>query len=134
MRLLGITDSVNTCDCCGKTDLKCTVAFEQEDLNIVYYGRICAQRWYGKAQKVINGELRTIKDNANSEASKLYRSDPIYAEYEALLAKLNQQKLMFNERWAILQPISQLNEAKRKEIAELIATKYMLKTTDIYVR
>jgi hypothetical protein len=133
MRLLGITDCVNTCDCCGKTDLKCTVAFEQEDSNIVYYGRICAQRWYGKTQKVISSELKTIKDNANSEARKLYRNDPIYAQYEALLKQLNEQKLMFNERWSILRPVSELNEAKRKEISQLIANKYMLKTSDVYV-
>jgi hypothetical protein len=37
MKLLGITDKVNTCDSCGKTNLKCTVAFVHDDLNLVYY-------------------------------------------------------------------------------------------------
>lgn len=37
MKLLGITDEVNTGDCCGKTKLRWTVAFVHDDLNVVYY-------------------------------------------------------------------------------------------------
>lgn len=45
---LGTTDEVDTCDCCGKTNLKCTVAFEKADGATVYYGTTCAARHTGR--------------------------------------------------------------------------------------
>lgn len=44
MKILGITDEFTTCDCCGKSNLKCTVALENEAGDTVYYGRTCAAR------------------------------------------------------------------------------------------
>lgn len=44
VRFLGTDDSVNVCDCCGKTELKYTVAIELEAGEVVHYGRICAAR------------------------------------------------------------------------------------------
>lgn len=50
MKVLGITDERNECDCCGKKNLKCTVALEHTDADgngtgsIVYFGRDCAAR------------------------------------------------------------------------------------------
>lgn len=40
--VLGITDDRTDCECCGKPNLKCTVAMEKEDGQTVYYGRHCA--------------------------------------------------------------------------------------------
>ena len=42
MEIKGITDSVTTCDCCGRTHLKRTVAIETEDGEILHYGTSCA--------------------------------------------------------------------------------------------
>jgi len=47
--LLGIDDEVTACDCCGKKNLKCTVALSQLDADgnevaVVRYGRDCAAR------------------------------------------------------------------------------------------
>ena len=46
MNVLGITDERTECECCGKTNLKCTVAIEDSEGtgNIVYFGRDCASR------------------------------------------------------------------------------------------
>lgn len=47
-RVLGINDDVCTCECCGKHNLKCTVALSVLDVDgndsgeIVRYGRDCA--------------------------------------------------------------------------------------------
>lgn len=41
-KILGITDERTDCDCCGKSNLKCTVALETEAGDTVYYGRHCA--------------------------------------------------------------------------------------------
>jgi hypothetical protein len=42
MKLLGYTEEVTVCDCCGKSNLACTVALETEIGEIVHYGRTCA--------------------------------------------------------------------------------------------
>ena len=43
-----ITDSVTTCDCCGKTNLKNTVVLlDDETSDFVYYGSVCAQKALG---------------------------------------------------------------------------------------
>lgn len=50
LRVLGITDEFCVCDCCGKSNLKSTVAMERcdEDGNgtgdIIHYGSECAAR------------------------------------------------------------------------------------------
>ena len=66
MKVLGIVDNVNTCDCCGKTGLERTVAI---DLNgdVVYYGTTCATRKHGvkTSIKALN-ELATIKAKASN--------------------------------------------------------------------
>lgn len=134
MELLGITDSMNTCDCCGKTDLKCTVAFRQSGGNIVYYGRICAQQWYGKSQKDINKEIKSIKEQAGYEADATLRNDACYLEYETTLNRLNTEKVEFGVRMATLRPFSEKLSARRKEIIQAIATKYFLKPTEIVTR
>lgn len=42
MKILGLSDEVATCDCCGKKNLKATVALETSGGEIVFYGRDCA--------------------------------------------------------------------------------------------
>lgn len=41
MKMLGIVDNINTCDCCGKTGLVKTVALDNGG-EVVYYGVTCA--------------------------------------------------------------------------------------------
>ena len=42
-RILGITDSVTSCDCCGKTGLVKTVVIEDSETgNMGHYGTTCA--------------------------------------------------------------------------------------------
>lgn len=42
-KVLGINDDVTTCECCGKSGLKCTVVLTNGD-GEVSYGRDCAAR------------------------------------------------------------------------------------------
>lgn len=66
--LLGVTDDVTDCDCCGKRDLKCTMALAEHDadgnaVGEVYYGRDCGARALGwgvtadRAEKAARGTL-----------------------------------------------------------------------------
>lgn len=43
MRIKGLSDDVTTCECCGKSGLKCTVVLEVGE-GETYYGRDCAAR------------------------------------------------------------------------------------------
>lgn len=71
-KILGITDEKTECECCGKTNLKCTVALDCVDAEgnetgvITYYGRDCASkaiRGDNKASsvKIIESEARGIE-------------------------------------------------------------------------
>lgn len=53
MRILGINDDVTTCECCGKSNLKCTVVLTNGE-GEVHYGRDCAA-------KAIAGQFGVVK-------------------------------------------------------------------------
>jgi hypothetical protein len=65
MKALYITDEINTCDCCGRTDLKATVAMQLSDGGILHYGRTCAARNSGKTSQQITKEVRAERDAAH---------------------------------------------------------------------
>lgn len=75
-KALGITDAVTTCDCCGKSNLKCTVEIELDGGEIVHYGRICASRNTGKPAKVINAEVAAEADRKRRAARAEFESSP----------------------------------------------------------
>lgn len=73
-KLLGITDSVTDCDCCGKRGLKCTVAMESDHSGIVYYGRDCAgEALYGRKSAAntrrVSQEVAALEYHAKQLAS-----------------------------------------------------------------
>ena len=68
-KALGITDERTSCDCCGKSNLKCTVAMELDGGEIVYYGRTCASRNTGKTSRQINAEVRAEEARILAAAS-----------------------------------------------------------------
>jgi hypothetical protein len=53
---LGTDDSVNTCDCCGKTGLKFTFAVELDSGEVVHYGSTCVTRHTGRTRAQIESE------------------------------------------------------------------------------
>lgn len=46
INIIGYTDSVNECDCCGKTELKGTYCMEIDGEEL-YYGSVCAFKNHG---------------------------------------------------------------------------------------
>lgn len=58
-KIIGFTDSVNDCDCCGKTGLKGAYCIQIEG-NEFYYGSVCAQKHTGVSEKVIKSEVKKI--------------------------------------------------------------------------
>jgi hypothetical protein len=48
MRVLGWTDAVTACDCCGKKNIKGTFGVEADDGATLFYGSVCVRKTYGK--------------------------------------------------------------------------------------
>ena len=80
-KILGICDNMNSCDCCGKTDLQKTVAIENcETGSIGYFGTSCAMqpsKCFGFEKREINSALSHFKAKSIAYYSKVSR---IYKE------------------------------------------------------
>lgn len=65
MKALYLDDTVTTCDCCGRIELKATVAMQLDCGGILHYGRTCAARNAGKTSQQITKEIRTERAAAH---------------------------------------------------------------------
>jgi hypothetical protein len=75
-KILGVTDAVSTCDCCGKKNLKKAIELENPEGDIVFYGTDCAgAALYGR------------KDRKNGQAAE-FRARVVAKAREALPAVL----------------------------------------------
>ena len=72
-RFLGTTDEVTTCECCGKTGLKSTVAIEADGGAPMYFGITCAARALGRKVVEIKAGARAA-DRAAEEAASAARA------------------------------------------------------------
>lgn len=117
MKVLGITDEVNACDCCGKHPLKCTVVFEKADGTITYYGRTCAARNSGRTNKQIDKELKDAKESAFSAAKQEFAQSIEAQQEDEAINRCNMMKVSFAERMEILRPFMQASKIKHAEIA-----------------
>lgn len=78
--LIRITDSITTCDCCGKDDLKCTMELQNAEGWSVFYGRDCGARALGwkvsadRAEKLVAGTAR-VDAVALSDAWRASKAD-----------------------------------------------------------
>lgn len=70
-RIIGIDDSINVCDCCGKSNLKSTVVV---DINgtLHNYGSVCATRHTGLNAQEIKKAIKRESDGRLEAALKEY--------------------------------------------------------------
>ena len=66
---LCLDDSVTTCDCCGRSDLKATVLMQSDLGELVHFGQVCAARNSSKTRKEVTAEIRAERDAAFGRAS-----------------------------------------------------------------
>lgn len=59
-QFLGVSDEVTTCECCGKKNLKRTVAISFDGGSPVYYGTDCAARTLGRKASVVKDQMRAV--------------------------------------------------------------------------
>lgn len=74
VRFLGTTDDVTTCECCGKKDLKSTVAISIDDGDAMYFGVTCAAHALRRDARHVRGESRKA-DRAREAAEAKARQD-----------------------------------------------------------
>ncbi len=89
VKFLGTSDEVSTCDCCGRADLKSTVALSIDDGDAVYYGTTCAALALQMEVKAIRQGTKAA-DDAKAEAERAAREAAHRAEqaaWEAFLAQ-----------------------------------------------
>jgi len=65
-RVLGVSDECDTCECCGRTNLKATavLAVLDADGNVeaeTYFGRSCAAKAAGWTVKFVGAEVTRVK-------------------------------------------------------------------------
>lgn len=60
--VLGTTDDVTTCDCCGRANLKATVVLRNAEGDVAYYGRSCAAKATGWTVKDVDRGVRTYNE------------------------------------------------------------------------
>lgn len=67
--IIGYTDSINECDCCGKKELKGTYCIDLDGVEL-YYGSVCAFKNHGLSMED-QKELKSIF-NKKQKNQKLY--------------------------------------------------------------
>lgn len=103
-KILGYTQDVNECDCCGRKDLKGTVCMEDSEGGVCYFGVVCAAHMSKRTSKEIVTEYKeTIKQN-RKKATIEFRSSPEYKACWEKIEELNNQHLYGVERMEILRP------------------------------
>jgi hypothetical protein len=76
LRIIGYTDTVNECDCCGKTELKGTFVMADELDNEMYFGRVCGAKHAGWSASEFSENLKKF----NSEEKKQKALNEMIAE------------------------------------------------------
>lgn len=72
-RFIGTTDSVTTCDCCGRTGLKVTVCIHNEETgDELYFGTSCAAKALRIPSKEVTAGAKAA-DRAREEAERAQR-------------------------------------------------------------
>jgi len=77
-RVLGTTDDVTTCECCGRKDLKGTVALQWTVDGAamglpVFYGCVCAARAVNRPAKEIKAAAKTADDEKAAHVARATR-------------------------------------------------------------
>lgn len=83
---LGITDEVTACDCCGRSNLKSTVAFDVAG-EIVHYGSTCAARHTGRKVTVWVSEKKAKEEDIRKQVRTAINNSP---ETKAYMARQNE--------------------------------------------
>ena len=92
-RIIGFTDSVTECECCGKTDLKGTYCLEIDGVEL-YYGSVCAFKSHGLTEP----EQKQLVARFKGEKKRTAKFEKLEEDYRNSCASVRNHYLrkMFN--------------------------------------
>jgi hypothetical protein len=110
IKIIGFTDKVNTCDCCGRSDLKGTYCISIDGVEL-YYGVSCAANATNYTTEVIKKEVKKIDLEKSIailvlEASNEYLQNKVFK----LAIKKGINKSEFLLKYGVV--IDQINSSK----------------------
>lgn len=86
-QVLGTTDEVTTCDCCGREDLKGTIVLkymtEEDAGKVVYFGSTCGARAAGWTTKELHAKAKDAQREFERQVRMARWSHPAYIERQA---------------------------------------------------
>lgn len=129
LKAISICDHINTCDCCGKTKLKCTVEMMDEMGEVYYYGTTCAARNSGKLPKDIKAEIEKNLADRIDAAKKEYHSSLELIACNAKIDEANKNKISVGKEF--MEYCKNENEAESNKKRE-IAKKYNIAPYQFY--
>lgn len=87
LEIQGITDTVDTCGCCGKTGLKRTVVIRRENGDLDFFGTTCAAEALKLSAKDVTAQARraeTAKQKA-ADRARAKKDETAFAEWVSFL-------------------------------------------------
>lgn len=88
--MLGTSDEVQQCECCGRDDLKKTVAISVDDGDPLYFGETCAARALSRSAKDVR-EMARHADHERRERELIARRAEDDRRFERGRAWLNER-------------------------------------------
>lgn len=97
-KILGATNDVTVCNCCGRENLKKTVVLDDYEGNVKYFGETCAakamQMKSPAFKKIMTSELKERVQNKEA----FIANHPITIEIREETNELNKMGMPFKER------------------------------------
>lgn len=129
-KVLGFTEDVTTCDCCGRVDLKGTLALENiSSGDINHYGIICGSKISKQTKKDIQEKLIQISADSIKKAQSEFYQTQEKRDYDYHMIT-REPRFNVNQSWEERKVIiDETMEFARKadEVKKKIAKKYSLK-------
>lgn len=100
IRIFGTVEDITTCDHCGRTDLKATVALSIDEGPVLHYGRDCAATALKVARSSISKAVRAADAAKEDEARQARRAAAALADaaWGAFLRPVHSNRFMAIER------------------------------------
>lgn len=125
-KFVGISDECLTCELCGRSELKKTIALMDESGNFGYYGSECAATLLNTSKKELSKQVRQHESKLKKEQEEIinkakneyYYFHPNIKKIDAHMKQLNRDNIPFSERKQYFKEWNELKQEAKKEILE----------------
>jgi hypothetical protein len=104
-RIVGISDEVITCECCGRDNLKKTIVVMDLEGNERYFGSNCASKYLKVKSKEVNERVRELEvakkqkeKELKEEINKFINSHPVTKQVWNEQKEANEKNISFKQR------------------------------------